>query len=103
MVFTIHNLEFGQSYIGEAAYYCQRFTTVSPTYAMEVLSSIEHAVQTLLTQLLRSVTCCHVSPGNPEVLEAHQHMQRPLSMVLDTVGVEGSDDLTQPESAAPTC
>ena len=37
MVFTIHNLEFGQSYIGEAAYYCQRFTTVSPTYAMEVL------------------------------------------------------------------
>ena len=36
VVFTIHNLEFGQNYIGEAAYYCQRFTTVSPTYATEV-------------------------------------------------------------------
>lgn len=39
VVFTIHNLDFGQSYIGEAAYYCQRFTTVSPTYAMEVRAS----------------------------------------------------------------
>ena len=46
VVFTIHNLEFGQSYIGEAAYYCQRFTTVSPTYAMEV----RHAACTAHTQ-----------------------------------------------------
>jgi starch synthase len=36
VVFTIHNLEFGAAKIGEAAYYCQRFTTVSPSYAGEV-------------------------------------------------------------------
>ena len=36
MVFTIHNAEFGLDRIGMAAYYSQRFTTVSPTYAYEV-------------------------------------------------------------------
>ncbi|CAG9465646.1 unnamed protein product [Pedinophyceae sp. YPF-701] len=36
VVFTIHNLEFGQAKIGAAAYACQRFTTVSPTYAFEI-------------------------------------------------------------------
>ena len=36
VVFTIHNLEFGEKKIGEAAYYSQRFTTVSPSYAWEV-------------------------------------------------------------------
>ena len=35
VVFTIHNAEFGLDRIGRAAYYCQRFTTVSPTYASE--------------------------------------------------------------------
>ena len=35
-VFTIHNMEFGQQKLGEAAYFSQRFTTVSPTYAFEV-------------------------------------------------------------------
>ena len=37
MVFTIHNAEFGLDRIGMAAYYSQRFTTVSPTYAYEVV------------------------------------------------------------------
>jgi len=36
VVFTIHNLQYGQKKIGEAAFYCQKFTTVSPTYAFEV-------------------------------------------------------------------
>lgn len=36
VVFTIHNLNYGQKKIAEAAEYCQRFTTVSPTYAFEV-------------------------------------------------------------------
>lgn len=36
VVFTIHNLNYGAAAIGEAAYYSQRFTTVSPTYAWEV-------------------------------------------------------------------
>lgn len=36
VVFTIHNLNYGQVKIGEAAHYSQRFTTVSPTYAFEV-------------------------------------------------------------------
>lgn len=36
IVFTIHNLEFGQAKIGEAAMHSQRFTTVSPTYALEI-------------------------------------------------------------------
>ena len=35
-IFTIHNLDFGAAQIGEAAYYSQRFTTVSPSYAWEV-------------------------------------------------------------------
>ena len=35
MVFTIHNLNYGQRKISQAAYYCQKFTTVSPTYAYE--------------------------------------------------------------------
>jgi len=36
VVFTIHNLEYGQKKIAEAAYYCQKFTTVSQTYAKEI-------------------------------------------------------------------
>jgi len=36
VVFTIHNLNYGQKRIGEAAFFCQKFTTVSPTYAFEV-------------------------------------------------------------------
>ncbi|GMH38213.1 hypothetical protein BSKO_06097 [Bryopsis sp. KO-2023] len=36
VVFTIHNLNYGQTKIGEAARHSQKFTTVSPTYAMEV-------------------------------------------------------------------
>ncbi|GBF95473.1 glycosyltransferase [Raphidocelis subcapitata] len=36
VVFTIHNMNYGQRKIGEAAYYSQKFTTVSPTYAAEV-------------------------------------------------------------------
>lgn len=36
VVFTIHNMNYGQVKIGEAALYSQRFTTVSPTYAFEV-------------------------------------------------------------------
>lgn len=36
VVFTIHNMNYGQKKISEAAYYCQKFTTVSPTYAFEV-------------------------------------------------------------------
>ena len=39
VVFTIHNLNYGQIQIGEAAHYSQRFTTVSPTYAFEVGSN----------------------------------------------------------------
>jgi starch synthase len=35
-VFTIHNMNYGQKKIGEAAYYSQKFTTVSPSYAYEV-------------------------------------------------------------------
>lgn len=35
-VFTIHNLNYGADLIGEATYYSQRFTTVSPTYAWEI-------------------------------------------------------------------
>jgi starch synthase len=36
VVFTIHNLNYGVQAIGEAAHHCQRFTTVSPTYAWEI-------------------------------------------------------------------
>ena len=36
VVFTIHNMNYGQKKISEAANYCQKFTTVSPTYAFEV-------------------------------------------------------------------
>lgn len=36
MVFTIHNLNYGQPKIADAAMHSQRFTTVSPTYALEV-------------------------------------------------------------------
>jgi len=43
VVFTIHNLNYGQKKIAEAALYCQRFTTVSPTYALETGESIAHA------------------------------------------------------------
>lgn len=35
-VFTIHNMDFGQIKLGEAAFYSQKFTTVSPSYAWEV-------------------------------------------------------------------
>jgi hypothetical protein len=35
VIFTIHNLNYGQKRIAEAADYCQKFTTVSPTYAFE--------------------------------------------------------------------
>lgn len=36
VIFTIHNLNYGAAAIGEAAYYSQRFTTVSPSYAAEI-------------------------------------------------------------------
>lgn len=36
VVFTIHNLEFGAGNIGKAMTYCDKATTVSPNYAMEV-------------------------------------------------------------------
>nr|AEL97582.1 starch synthase IIIa [Hordeum vulgare subsp. vulgare]AEL97586.1 starch synthase IIIa [Hordeum vulgare subsp. vulgare] len=36
VVFTIHNLEFGAHYIGKAMTYCDKATTVSPTYSREV-------------------------------------------------------------------
>jgi len=36
VVFTIHNMNYGQSRIAEAALNCQKFTTVSPTYAFEI-------------------------------------------------------------------
>jgi hypothetical protein len=36
VVFTIHNMNYGQKKIAEAAQFCNRFTTVSPTYAFEV-------------------------------------------------------------------
>ena len=36
VVFTIHNLNYGAPKVGEAAYYCQKLTTVSPAYAGEV-------------------------------------------------------------------
>jgi len=36
VVFTIHNMNYGQSRITEAAIHCQKFTTVSPTYAFEI-------------------------------------------------------------------
>ena len=35
VVFTIHNLNYGKKKLSEAAYFCQKFTTVSPTYAFE--------------------------------------------------------------------
>lgn len=35
VVFTIHNLNYGQKKLQEAAQFCQKFTTVSPTYAFE--------------------------------------------------------------------
>ena len=38
-VFTIHNMEFGQAKLADAATHCQMFTTVSPTYANEVRES----------------------------------------------------------------
>ena len=34
-MFTNHNAEFGLERIGAAAHHCQRFTTVSPSYAGE--------------------------------------------------------------------
>jgi starch synthase len=36
VIFTIHNLNYGAAAIGEAAYYSQKFTTVSPSYAGEI-------------------------------------------------------------------
>lgn len=39
VIFTIHNLNYGQKKIAEANQYCQRFTTVSPTYAFETGAS----------------------------------------------------------------
>ncbi|KAK9805611.1 hypothetical protein WJX72_007789 [[Myrmecia] bisecta] len=36
VVFTIHNADFKMTKLGEAAHHCQRFTTVSPTYAYEI-------------------------------------------------------------------
>ena len=41
-MFTIHNAEYGLDRIGRAAYYCQRFTTVSPSYAGEARPLLPH-------------------------------------------------------------
>ncbi|WIA17469.1 hypothetical protein OEZ85_014309 [Tetradesmus obliquus] len=46
VIFTIHNMNYGQKKIAEAANYCQKFTTVSPTYAFEVGSHPAIAGQT---------------------------------------------------------
>ena len=35
-IFTIHNMDFGAQKLGEAAFFSQKFTTVSPSYAWEV-------------------------------------------------------------------
>lgn len=69
MVFTIHNLDFGQTFIGEAAYYCQRFTTVSPTYAIEV--------RTIYTSL-SPISCIH-TPAIPA--NAHSILHVTLKLV----------------------
>ncbi len=44
-MFTIHNAEFGLDRIGAAAHHCQRFTTVSPSYAGEARPSLSHGRQ----------------------------------------------------------
>ncbi|PSC67151.1 glycosyltransferase family 5 [Micractinium conductrix] len=36
VIFTIHNMDFGAQKLGEAAFFSQKFTTVSPSYAWEI-------------------------------------------------------------------
>lgn len=50
VVFTIHNLNYGQEAIREAMVACQKATTVSPTYALEI--SGEYAVQPGLGKMM---------------------------------------------------
>lgn len=47
IAFTIHNLNYGAGLISEAISYCQKATTVSPTYAREVSGNpaVAHGVQ----------------------------------------------------------
>jgi hypothetical protein len=63
-VFTIHNAEFGLDRIGMAAYYCQRFTTVSPSYAFEVQAHAMFMHVLLACALVRSgcVYLCFTLP-----------------------------------------
>ena len=58
-VFTIHNAEFGLDRVGMGAYYSQRFTTVSPSYAYEVLHSL------IMRQSLTACMRCHAVPFAP--------------------------------------
>ena len=63
VVFTIHNAEFGLDRIGSAAYYSQRFTTVSPSYAFEVRPAVPLAqmlctVRSARTMMPHNRPCC---------------------------------------------
>lgn len=57
-LFTIHNMDFGQIKLGEAAYYCQKFTTVSPSYAWEVRGTA--AEEQLRTGVIAWVAAAHL-------------------------------------------
>jgi glycogen synthase len=60
VIFTIHNMNYGQKKIAEAAEWSQKFTTVSPTYAFEVRSvAVWITVQLRLIHNVRGVLFCH--------------------------------------------
>lgn len=62
IVFTIHNAEYGLQSIASAAYYSQRFTTVSPSYASKVLplhtGMSEQAEDAALLLVSGMLSCC---------------------------------------------
>ena len=78
VVFTIHNLDFGQSLIREAMDYCQIGTTVSRSYAQEISGhgSISHQLQKF-----HGV----VNGIDPDIWDPANDKCLPVSYEIDTV------------------
>lgn len=65
-VFTIHNMDFGQIKLGEAAFYSQKFTTVSPSYAWEVSRPTRGVSPPCAPAGLADASACHQAAAQPQ-------------------------------------
>jgi len=87
VVFTIHNMNYGQSRIAIGAHHSQRFTTVSPTYAFEIGGHGAIAAHNLKLRGIRNGI-------DPDIWDPETDMFLPLHFNSESV-VEGKQAAKQ--------